>query len=584
MTVLRFVTLAALTAVIASPAAAQGIPSRGRIGSGPVANRTGVMVANPYVFSTADSAPAVLAGAGMRKRLEKTSSSDYSVVPDTIMNSALVQFGFWKDAILSPLRARTLAKNIPGARIVITSTLNRGANGHALVARLTGTNDDVGNLVRVTQPAGQPLDQLGAAAADALQPALRSLTDARGCMDQRIANKGKAAESANRALKVLPTNGLAHYCLALIADSNKAQPEKIQQLESAVAGDSLSVVALQQLAAAYQTRGDTARAVATLQQILRAAPTDQEIRQRAFRYFLSSGNTDAAIQVADEGLRLDSTNWDLRDLKSNACLFAAKYKCAVDVLAEAYQMDPTRADTLFFAKIGAAAEQRLADTLPPATSADTATYVKWAMTASQRYPNNITLLQNLNKAYSYSGKVDSSVAVTKRLLAADSTNVTPALAAAQALINAKRIPEAQPFIDFALRRAAVLPDSAEIREKTAGLLTTAALPLLQAQPGQFKAAADLLRVAIKSAPKASFMPTANYLFGLATFYQVPDIDKQAVAQKSCELSRQEDALLREAEVAFTSGKAAKPEDSEAKLKIIGQYKPHSASLLKAYCK
>ncbi len=584
MPVLRYVTFAALGLALAAPASAQGIPRGSRISTA-VTTRDRLLVANPYVFAPADSASAVHVGDVMRKRMDRVAGAGYAVVPDTIMNAALMQFGFPRDAILNANNARILAKNLPGTRVVVTSTMPKAPDGsRSIVARLTGTNDDAGSTIRVQQAAGQPLDDLGARAIDALQPAVRSLADARACMDQRIANKSKATESANKALKVLPSNGLAHFCLALIADSNKAQGDKVQHLEAAVAGDSLSLVALNMLAQAYEQRGDTAKAVATLKQILRAAPTDQELRQRAFRYFLSSGNTDAAIQVADEGLALDPSNWDLYDLKSNACLFAAKYNCAVEALAKAYETDSTRADTLFFAKISAAAEQRLADTLPVATSADTATYVRWAQTASHRYPTNLTLLQNLNKAYSYSGQVDSSLAVTRRLMAVDSNNVVPALAAAQALVTAKRLPEAKPYLDFALRRAASSPDSADLRAKAAGILTNAALPLMQATPPDFKTAADLLRQGVKAAPTAQFIPTANYLLGLATFYQVPDIDKQAVAQKSCDLAKQEDALLREAQAAFTIGKTAKPDDSAAKLDLITKYLPHSASLLKAYCR
>jgi predicted Zn-dependent protease len=585
MSVLRLVSLAALGLAIAAPASAQGIPRGGRISTSALNNRTKILVANPYVFAPADSATAVHVGELLRKRFDRVVGSDYSVVPDTIMNTALVQFGYPRDAILSSVLARTLAKNLPGTRVVVTSTLAKAPDGHrVIVARLSGTNDDAGNTVRVPQAAGQPLEDLATRTADALQPAVRSLADARACMDQRIASKAKATESANKALKVLPTNGLAHYCLALIADSNHAQADKIQHLEAAVAGDSLSVVALRSLAQSYQQKGDTAKAVATLQQILRAAPTDQELRQSAFRYFLSSGNTDAAIQVADEGLKLDPYNWDLYDLKSNACLFASNYKCAVEVLAKAYETDSTRADTLFFAKLAAAAEQRLSDTMPKASAADTATYVLWAQKASVRYPNNLTLLQNLNKAYSYSGQVDSSLSVTRRLMAVDSNNVLPALAAAQALITAKRLKDAQPYLDFALRRAAFSPDSADLRMKAAGLLTNAAVPLLQATPADYKGAADLLRQAVKTAPTAPFIPTANYLLGLATFYQVPALDPQAMAQKSCELARQEDALLKEAEAAFTLSKTVKPAESAQQLGVIEKYKPHSASLIKAYCR
>ena len=585
MSVLRLVSLAALGLAMAAPASAQGIPRGGRISTSLTNNRQRILVGNPYVFAPADSATAVHVGDVMRKRLDRTAGSDYSVVPDTIMNTALVQFGYPRDAILSGVLARTLAKQLPGTRVVVTSTMTKAPDGsRVMVARLTGTNDDAGNTVRVAGGAGQAVEDLGTRAVDALQPAVRSLADARACMDQRIASKAKATEAANKALKVLPSNGLAHYCLALIADSNHAQADKIQHLEAAVAGDSLSVVALRSLAQSYQQKGDTAKAVATLQQILRAAPTDQELRQSAFRYFLSSGNTDAAIQVADEGLKLDPFNWDLYDLKSNACLFASNYKCAVEVLAKAYETDSTRADTLFFAKIAAAAEQRLSDTLPKATPADTATYVLWAQKASKHYPNNLTLLQNLNKAYSYSGQVDSSLSVTRRLMAVDSNNVMPSLAAAQALITAKRLKDAQPYLDFAVRRAAFSADSTDLRTKAAGLLTNAAVPMLQATPADYKGAADLLRQAVRIAPTAPFIPTANYLLGLATFYQVPALDTQAMAQKSCDMARQEDALLKEAEAAFNLSKSAKPTEAAQQLGVIEKYKPHSASLLKAYCR
>ncbi len=584
MSASRLVALAALAALgaaaLAAPLAAQGIPRGAHLGSSSGAARWRLLVANPYVFGQADSAPAVHAGDGMRKRMDKVAGSDFSVVSDSIMNAALLQFGYWRDAILTPSLARTLAKNLPGTRVVVTSTMSKAPDGNrSIVARLTGTNDDVGNVVKVTQAPGQPIEDLGAKAADAMQSALKSLTDARTCMDQRIQNKDKATDAAGKALKALPTNGLAHYCLALIADSNHAQADMVRELEAAVAGDSLSVIALRQLAQVYETKGDTARAVATLQQILRAAPTDQELRQSAFRYFLSSGNTDAAIQVADEGLRLDPSNWDLYDLKSNACLFAAKYACAVDALGQAYQTDSTRADTLFFAKVVAAAEQRLSDTLPRAMAVDTATYVQWAIRGSRRFPTNITLLQGKNRAFAMSGQVDSSLAVTRQLMALDSTNVVPALAAEQALLSAKRYAEAQPYIDFVVRRGD--PDA---KTKASGLLVTSAVPLLQPPTPDYKAAADMLRQAIKIAPNATFAPTANYLFGLATFFQVPPLDPLAEKGKSCDIARQMGSLLKESETALNIGKTAKPEDSAKFLGYIEQFKPRVASMLKAYCK
>src|SRR4029078_10845402 len=140
MSVLRLAPLAALGLAIAAPASAQGIPRGGRISTSALNNRTKILVANPFVFAAADSATAVHVGDLLRKRMDRAVGSDYSVVPDTIMNTALVQFGYPKDALLSPVLARTLAKNLPGTRVVVTSTLAKAPDGNrVMVARLTGT-------------------------------------------------------------------------------------------------------------------------------------------------------------------------------------------------------------------------------------------------------------------------------------------------------------------------------------------------------------------------------------------------------------------------------------------------------------
>ena len=574
MSLRRVLIYSVSAAAIASTVEAQGIPRNARVRQGPSAAATRIMVANPYVFAKADSATAVAVGRAMRERMARSATrGDFVVITDSLMNAALVQYEYPRDAILNRADAQTLARQIAG-RVLVTSQMSKLPNGQlSLLARLSGTNDDAGTTVRITQASPQAL---GSAAVEALQPALRSLDDARECMDQRSAKPDRAKSAAEKALEEMPNNGLAHYCLAQLAP---AGPARIKELEATVAGDSLSIKALGELAAAYEAAGDTAKTVASLQQMLRAAPTDQELRQRAFRYFLQSGRTQAAIEVADEGLALDPSNWDLYDLKSNACLFASNFKCAVEVLEQAYAIDSTRADTLFFAKIAASAEQRLSDTLPPATAADTANFVKWARIAADRYPTSVGTMQNLAKAYTYTGQVDSSVAVARRLLAVDSTNVTPALAAAQALFTAKRYADAAPFVDIAIARG-----DEQAKTQIAGLLTNAAVPMLQATPPDLENASTLLRKAVAAAPTAQFAPTANYLFGIANLQLVGQLDPQAERGKSCELAQRMDSLLKEAKPAFEAARASRPEDVTRYLGFVTGYEPRAASMIKAYCR
>jgi tetratricopeptide (TPR) repeat protein len=599
MFLFRLVTLAVVGASVLSPLAAQGIP-RGSRTSPTVNTAPRFMVANPFAFAAADSAPAVKMGTALREAVKGSVGRDYQVIEQTQMNEALTQYGYPKDAILSPALAITLAKNIQ-ARFVVNSTLNKADGGrYTVTARVIGVSDDAGNVVTLTQNAGETPEAFGKRLANALEPAIKSLADAKACIEQRTAKADKGADAAAKALKALPNHGLAEYCLALLAQDKKASRQEIvKHLQASAKGDPLSLPVWTALATQYQAANDTANTLVAFKQMLRVAPTNQKLREELFKYFLQSGHPETALEVADEGLKIDPYNADLYDLKSNACLFLSDFKCAVDALETLYATDSTKADTLFFTKIAAAAgEPAVPDTVKLLKSArtqadtqkvrseaaaggvaDTARLLKWAQVGVRKYPDNPTLLGYLNKAYTLTGQTDSVVSVTNRLMAKDTTEVVPALNAAKALIDAKRPKEAVPFLDFAIKHG-----DPQAKENAAALLYTGAAPLLQ-QPQDLLGAAELLRMAVSAAnPAGKVQPAANYLLGLATLFQVPQIDPQAEKQKSCDLARQEETLLGEAETALTAGRAVNQEAVDKNLKIIKQYKPRVASMLKAYCK
>jgi tetratricopeptide (TPR) repeat protein len=603
MYLLRLVALVALGGAVAAPLAGQGIPRR----TGPsttVNNAPRFMVANPFAFAPADSAPAVAIGTGMREEMKDVVGRDYVIIEQAQMNDALTQYGYPKDAILSPALALTLAKNIQ-ARFLVNSTLSKNGNRYTVTARLTGTNDDAGNVVTLTQNPGEAPDAFGKRLASALEPAVESMDEAKSCIEQRKSKPDKAADAAQKAIKILPDHGLAHYCLALLAQDKKApRQEVVKELQAAAKGDPQSLPIWTALATQYQQANDTANTLVAFKQMLRVAPTNQKLREELFKYFLQSGHPETALEVADEGLKIDPYNADLYDLKSNACLFLSNFKCAVDALETMYATDSTKADTLFFTKISAAAAE--------GEKPDTARLLKWSQAGVKKYPDNPTLLGYLNRAYAMAGPVDSVVSVTNRIIAKDSTAVVPALAAAKALIEAPatgapagstptdtakgttrpgsdsagaapapthRTKEAVPFLQFAIQHG-----DPQQKEQAAALLYTGAAPLLQ-QPQDLQGASELLKLAVGAAnPSGKVYPAANYLLGLATLFQVPQVDPQAEKGKSCDLARQEETLLNDAEKYLTAGQSVNPDAVNKNLGIIKQYKPRVASMLKAYCK
>ncbi|MGZ8398041.1 MAG: tetratricopeptide repeat protein [Gemmatimonadales bacterium] len=599
MNLLRLAILALVGVASTVPVAAQGIPRGARTQTANAAPR--LMVANPFAFASADSVTAVRIGSAAREQMKSIAGRNFSVVEQAQMNDALKQYGYPVDAILSPPLATTLAKNIQ-ARVLVSSTLARGAGGRTSVtARLIGVNDDAGNVVTLSQEQGQSLEDFGKKVAQALGPAVKSLPDAKACVDQQATKPDKAADAANKAIKTLPNHGLAHFCQAQIAKAQKKPAEVVKHLQAAVKGDPLSLPGWTALAEHYQAANDTANTLLAFKQMLRVAPTNQALRERLFKYFLASGHPETAREVADEGLKLDPYNADLYDLKSNACLFLSDFKCAVDALETMYATDSTKADTLFFIKISVAAKE----------GGDATRLVKWAQMGATKYPDNRTLLSYLNNGYALTGPTDSVISVTNRIIAGDTTEtaVDAALGAAKVLLLPPEQPatasgssrdsaaaagagarpdttgfkprskEAVPFLEFAIKHG-----DAQRKEQAAAFLYTAAAPLLQ-DPQDLEGAAELLRMSVQSSnPTGKVYPAANYLLGLATLFQVPKIDPVTEKTKSCEGARKEQALLATADSALNAGRSANPAAVDKNLGIIKQYKPRIASMLKAYCK
>jgi tetratricopeptide (TPR) repeat protein len=622
MFLLRSVVLGLSVGVLAAPLVAQGIP-RGARTTQRAANAPRLMVANPFAFAPGDSATSVRIGSAIRNEMKDIVGRDFTIIEQSQMNDALKQYGYPVDAILSPPLATTLAKNIQ-ARVIISSTLSKAeGNRPTVTARLIGVNDDAGNVVTLTQQQGEGAEKFGQRIAKALEPAVESLQDAKACVDQRTSKTDKAEEAARKAIKTVPNHGLAHFCLAQIAADKKApRAEVVKHLQASTKGDPLSLPVWTALATQYQQANDTANTLVAFKQMLRVAPTNQKLREELFKYFLQSGHPETAREVADEGLRIDPYNADLYDLKSNACLFLSDFKCAVDALETMYATDSTKADTLFFTKISAAAAE--------GQNPDKARLLKWSQIGVRKYPNNPTLLAYLNKAYSMSGPVDSVISVTNRIIARDTTasGVVAALEAAKALIVPPEPPTAQqpdslgrargdsarattastdtsgtgsdslpvgaaadtsgftprpkdalPFLEFAIKHG-----DAQAKENAAALLYTGAAPLLQ-QPQDLQGAEQLLRRSAAAAnPAGKVYPAANYLLGLALLFQVPQIDPQAEKQKSCELAKQEQALLAASDSAVTAGRSVNPGAVDKNLGIIKKYQPRIKSMLKAYCK
>ena len=529
-----------------------------------------LLVANPYAPNSADSAASVRVGDGMRKRMDDVAGNDFTIITREQMNEALLQYAYPADAVLPPAVARTLATQLQ-SRFIVTSTLQRTEGGrYAVQLRAIGLNDKAGFAAIVSQLANQSPEDFGKAASDALRGAFKALDDARKCWEQQGAKPNDATNSALKALKDQPNHGLAEYCLGEVASAQKAPRDSvIAHYLNASKGDPLSLEIWSKLAIEYQQKNDSAGTVKVFQEMLRVAPTNQPLREQAFKLFLQYGQPQAARQVAEEGLAIDPTNADLWDLKSNACLFLEDFACAVDALEQVFAVDSAKADSSFYNKINVSASQK----------PDTVRFLKWAQLGVKKFPQSATLLAHLANAYGYAGPVDSALVTVERLMDIDSTDMNPVLKVIQSLAAAKRMKEAYPLGTHVERLG-----SDEDKQNYSVMLMNGALPLLQQEGQDLEGAAEMARKALTVAPAGSRVTVnANYILGLATALQLPKLDGPIMEQKSCDLAKKAQGLVAESAAALAAGQSVNPAVAQYQ-KLVESFRPRVESQVKAFCK
>ena len=579
----RTVPMLALIGVSVGSLAAQIPINRGRPAGAATAPR--MLVATPYTDRASDSAAAVAVGAALRTKFDRQVGTTFFVIPRDQMNHALAEFSYPADAILNRESAYRLASSLQSRTLLFTE-LNREGTQFRARARLSTGADDPGNTLIVRQLPGQSLQQFGEAVAAGFAQVVRAQADAKGCMDQLATSPVKAAESAAKALRAYPAHGLAHYCLAQLAKSRSvADPAYVPELDLTVRADSLSLKALGELATYYDSKTDTANVVLKWQQIIEAAPTNRTLIEAASKVFRNYGRPDAAEIVANRGIALDSLDTAMWDLRSSACLFQSKYTCSVGSLEQIILIDSTKAaDSNFvFRVVVTAGALFQGDSVTWVDStALKATYLRWAEFGASKFPANKNLVGQLLAAYSINGMSDKILTTTDRVLALDSSDVTPALAAVDILLKGKRWADAA-------RYGMLVAAKGDDQQKLAIAVnfTNAARGLLTTAPTDPEGAYTLLHVAVPASTDPRIVPSANLLMGYAALQTAGKYDTRAEQGKSCDIARRMDALLDESNTGFTIGKTgpgANPVTIDKMLANVVTYKQRTQSMIHAYCR
>lgn len=545
------ISLTLLVAMAAIPrAASQGIANNQSIGGAgrPIVPAVRVLVATPYPSATADSANAVLLGNALRTKLANNiGGSDWLVIPRREMNDNLTnKWGYSPDQIFSPETARQLVTALQ-ARVFVMTTMSKTSDGRFNASvRVVGSTDEAGHVVKSTQLAGQTLNDFGSKLAEQVSVIFNALPDARSCSDQLATNKVKAAEGAAKAIKKVPNYGFPEYCLGVIEQAKDSTgSETLRHFANAVVGDPLSLKAVNQIAVIHARKHDSTAVVADYLQMLQIAPTNRELADLAVRTFQTYHRPDAAEVVVDAQIKLDPSSPDWPELKGNLCAAAGvqatdtaetkkKYKCAYDAFMSVYQIDPTRADTLFYPRMLFVAGNR----------ADSAFWVKkWI----EKYPSISDGYVVQLQMFMDVGETDSALKVVTVLSAIDPTNAKPTLGIVQAMVKAGKPGDALQFLPY-FKKAEETP-----RNQYAGLLINGVQPLANAAaPADTNLIINLSQAIIDVAPtQADFLAYGNYFLSLGLRFPFADASSALRKLKSCDAAKAEAAILTRFEAALT---------------------------------
>ncbi|MBM4188696.1 MAG: hypothetical protein FJ206_15440 [Gemmatimonadetes bacterium] len=543
----------------------------------PTQNLPRLLVANTHTFHSADSAAAVLVGSGLRDKMDGVADKWYQTITRNVMNDALIQYGYPPDALLLPLVARQLGSQLQ-ARAIIVGTLNRAPDGKVSVeVRLLSRNDQTGYMTSMAQAAGQSFEDLGGKIAESLRPAFVAMQEALKCDNLASTDQTKAAEAANKALKALPLHGMANLCMAQIAVAKKSPADEIiKYYGDAFKGDRLSVEALGGLLGQYQAKNDTVKIVETYTNLIVVAPNNQKVVEEAIRFFILAGKPDLGEKVATEAIDRDPANPDFYNLRATACLVQQrpeKNLCAIQAMEQVFALDSAKADTLNLQKMLYVASR---------DSVNGPAYLKWSQFAAKKFPSNGYFLGELGKAFELVGPTDSVVAVTRRLVEVDKTDLTPVIRAVRKLFKEKR------YQDGISLGSAIEQNGQDTDKTNYGLILAqeAGLPILQTQPIDFALATVIAKKAAGMLKEGSRgYQLASYVLGFGMLGQLNEKDQEVVAAKTCESVNVYEVFINDTKAALTAGQSIQAEVVGQRIQAIDQsYLPRVAQMKKAYCK
>ena len=380
------------------------------------------------VKSAADSALSIGVTDVARDKLLGMARYKIQVIPKPKLCEALAASDYACNVLLDETQASQLARFL-NVNAYTTGTLEKSGNSYTITIRVHDIGSS-GLAALVTVPSGNPgtPSSVGEAIAQRLNTIVRAGEQARDCNDARSKSQfGKALDAAHKALAIEPNLPAAHVCIATVYEAQKMPIDsQLVAYTRAARADSLNGTAWDNIAALYQQKGDTLKAIDARIHELGGEPQNIQLRLGIAELLRQQKQFAKAKGLLDDGLVRTPGDQRIMDFRLRICIEGELWRCVLDAFVDQIKNDPAKAGDSTVLKPAIGAAQQLSDTVQ---------LLFLSHAAVQHFPKSEPFWKTLGAAFDMKGQKDSSLWAYKQALALDPADVSSALLIAKAIVD-----------------------------------------------------------------------------------------------------------------------------------------------------
>jgi tetratricopeptide (TPR) repeat protein len=518
-------------------------------------------------FRSTDRGLGVQGADAIRSRVsQEVPQRQLLVIRKEDINGTLAASGYAADSALSPSDMKELAK-LMRADEILDGTVTKTADGVRVDARLLLARDVA--LAQPLPPAtARNVGEAARAISRDLKEARKQLAANKRCENHlRERQYDQAIAASREGTAAYPQATLTRLCLVSALREQKTQPDAIITAANEVlAIDPNSRIALGILYEAQTGKGDNDGAMATLTRMLRADPTNPQLRQQVAIEF-AKREPARALPILQPLVEENPGDVEMIKLLWAVQLRAQQYKGAIATGENLARLDTSVVDTLWFTRMIAAYS---ADSQPQRA-------VEIAGRQVQRYPRSAAAHAVFGQTLRRAGQLPQAAQHYEQAVRLD-PKVEPgylALVVTQCELN-------QPDAAFASSDAAVKSglDKATIGNALMGC----AAPAMRAAQDQ-KTRASWQRAYDISNRIDQVAPSANSKFfvGVSSFQVGLDALQNLNKSKSCAEAELIETMWAAAQIAMPQGASVDRNAAGQIMGVIQQYSPNVAQAKKSLC-